>query len=246
LWGIGQGINVGLILGYLSHYFLMSLEVIGFSRDKLSVLQSEMIKAMLEVAEGQSMDLDFETDTKVESSRYLEMIGKKTGALIGFSTFGGAVLGQSDHALSESLRAFGRKLGVTMQIRDDLVGVWGGSKESGKETAKDVMRRKKTFPFFKALQMLSGENLKLLLQHFEGNQEADPQTVERLVAIMEREGVRESCEKEANHLMEDLFTSLRALKIPIGKLSALESFSRYAFDSIGTLRQAPSQTVARH
>lgn len=243
LWGIGQGINVGLILGYLSQHFLLLLQEKGFPAKKLFVLKDSMIESMLEVAQGQSMDLDFESDLKVESSRYLEMIEKKTGSLIGFSTYGGALLGQDDLTVAESFKRFGRKLGVAMQIRDDLIGIWGDKEQSGKEKALDLRRRKKTLPFFKSLELLKGENLELLSYHYEGSHEPDSKTVSRLVTVMESQGVREACEKEANRLWQDLFTPLHAANVPQAKLGTLEAFARYAFDSIGTLRQTATQAA---
>lgn len=240
LWGVGQGINVGLILGYLTLHFVLQLREKGFSHEKLFVLERNFTETMLEVAQGQSMDLDFETLFHVPASKYLDMIEKKTGSLISFSTFGGALLAQEDSATAEAFKTFGRKLGVAMQIRDDLVGVWGGKEQSGKETAKDLRRRKKTFPYFKALDVLSPGNLKLLRDHFAAQDEPDSRTVDQIVSVMERDGVREICEKEANALVEDLFKPLHARKIPARKLAPLETFSRYAFDSIGTLRQPVS------
>jgi len=150
LWGIGQGINVGLILGYLSGKFLLSLSQKGTSKENLFALEAQMNEAMVEVAEGQSLDLDFETRMSVEPSEYLTMIGKKTGALIGFSTYGGAFLGSKDQALALKFKDFGRKLGVAMQIKDDLVGIWGGGANNReKRKPKTFEGGKKRFHFFK-------------------------------------------------------------------------------------------------
>jgi len=241
LWGIGQGINVGLLLGYLSHEFLLTLSHQNVSKETLVALEKTMNEAMIEVAEGQSLDLDFESRMSVEPSEYLTMIGKKTGALIGFSTYGGALLGSHDESIAMKFKNFGRKLGVAMQIKDDLVGIWGGSDQSGKDAAKDLRRRKKTFPFFQALKRLNGNDLILLKDYFRSSAEPDEATVNRLVELFETNGVREACEKEANELMKDVFLSLTSTGVSTDKLGMLELFSRHAFESIGTLRQPASR-----
>jgi len=243
LWGIGQGINAGLILGYLAYEFALQLEKPekpGHFPFKIQSMFKHLNEAMLEVAEGQSLDLDFEIKTDVPPDRYLEMIGKKTGALISLCTFGGAFLAQDNDAISEKFKMFGRKLGVAMQIRDDLIGIWGASKASGKEEAKDLRRKKKTFPIFKAFTSLKGNDLELLRNYFHDSAPPEDAVVSKIVAIFEQKGVREACEKEAAALMSDVFSTLHESGIDSGRLTQLEAFSRHAFDTIGTLRQVAS------
>lgn len=236
LWGIGQGINVGLILGYLSHLFILKLLDRGFSQQQVLMLLDEMTNTALEVAEGQSLDLDFETKSNVAPQAYLEMIGKKTGSLISFSTYSGAYLGSGNESIAKQFKEFGRRLGVAMQIRDDLVGIWGDKALSGKEAAKDLRRRKKTFPVFTAFSLLKGDDSALLQNYFISKDEPEEKTIKKILELFEQKGVREHCTNEANHFMQNIFATLQKTGIDLKKLEGLEAFSRHAFDSIGTLR----------
>jgi geranylgeranyl diphosphate synthase type I len=241
LWGIGQGINTGLLLGYLSHEFILHLEEKKFSQEKILALLHAYTKMTLELAEGQSMDLDFETRQNVSMEEYLEMIGKKTGALISLCTYGGALLAQENHAVASKFQAFGYKLGVAMQIRDDLVGIWGGSLQSGKEMAKDVWRRKKSFPVLKAFHTLQGEKRQRLLHYYQGFEEPNEKTVEQTVLLLEEGGGRQEGMALASSLLEEAFKLLRSTQIPPEKLAALENFAHHAYQAIGTLRQPIQQ-----
>ncbi len=240
LWGIGQGINVGLILGYLSEEFFLDLLNHDFPQEKLVSLTRAMIDTKLEVAEGQSLDLDFETKSSVNPSEYLNMIGKKTGALISLCTYGGSLLAQDNPVVAEKFKDFGRRLGIAMQIRDDLVGIWGGKEQSGKERAKDLRRRKKTFPIFNALQHLKGKDLERLQDYLRSSEEPKEETIAQIITSLEQSGIRAECEKSANQLMDEVFATLHQIGISQAKLGPLETFSRHAFDSIGTLRQVAS------
>jgi geranylgeranyl diphosphate synthase type I len=238
LWGIGQGVNTGLVLGYLSQIFILKLREKKFSDDKIFSLLEAFNEMTLELAEGQSLDLDFETREKVSPEEYLVMIGKKTGALIGVCTFGGAFLSQDDAHLAQKFKQFGRKLGTAMQIRDDLVGIWGETKDSGKEPGQDLWRRKKTFPVLKAMSFLSGENLNFVKDYYASNTAPSKEIIQKIVKIFDDAGVREQVVENADYYLREAFDLLQqSVNHQQKALDSLLNFSKHAFEAIGTLRQ---------
>jgi geranylgeranyl diphosphate synthase type II len=71
---------------------------------------------------------------------------RKTGALIAAALeLGGIVAGGTPVQL-ESLKAYGRNVGLAFQITDDLLDVAGNQEAVGKRLAKDADRGKLTFP----------------------------------------------------------------------------------------------------
>ena len=71
---------------------------------------------------------------------------RKTGALIVAALeLGGIVAGGTPTQL-ETLKAYGRNIGLAFQITDDLLDVAGNQEEVGKRLAKDADRGKLTFP----------------------------------------------------------------------------------------------------
>jgi geranylgeranyl diphosphate synthase type I len=237
LWGIGQGINTGLLLGYVSQIFLLKLREKGVSDQKIFMLLESFNEMTLELAEGQSLDLDFEKRQEVSPEEYLVMIGKKTGALIGVCAYGGALLSESDLDQAEKFKLFGRKLGTAMQIRDDLVGIWGETQESGKESGKDLWRKKKTFPVLKAASVLNGENLRLVKAYYASDITSSDEMIQKMIKVFEEAGVREMTLQKANEYLKEAFEILESLPIPQKQLEPLKSFSKHAFEAIGTLRQ---------
>ena len=63
---------------------------------------------------------------------YLDMIGRKTAALIAGSVQAGAMLATDDARVIEAYRSFGWALGMAFQINDDLLGIWGDEHATGK------------------------------------------------------------------------------------------------------------------
>ncbi|MGH2510194.1 MAG: polyprenyl synthetase family protein, partial [Ktedonobacteraceae bacterium] len=108
--------------------------------------------ACLVIAEGQYLDLSFETRQDISIAMYMDMISRKTAALIGSATKMGALLGTRDPATIESLHSFGFEMGIGFQVRDDVLGIWATSEELGKTSAGDIYRRKKSLPILHALE----------------------------------------------------------------------------------------------
>ena len=73
------------------------------------------------------------------------MIGRKTAALISASIEAGALLATEDEDVIARYRGFGWALGLAFQLNDDLLGIWGPERTTGKEPS-DVVHRKKTLP----------------------------------------------------------------------------------------------------
>jgi geranylgeranyl diphosphate synthase type I len=83
---------------------------------------------------------------------YLEMIGKKTAALMACATQVGALLSTDDESVIETYRTFGYELGLVFQIVDDVLGIWGLGEATGKAVGEDIVNRKKSLPIVYALQ----------------------------------------------------------------------------------------------
>ena len=121
-------------------------------------LCSLMVKASLEICEGQQMDMDFETLASATESEYLEMIRKKTACLIGVSLQMGALLAGADHEACMTLYKFGEKLGLGFQIQDDFLDVFGDERLTGKQKGGDILRGKKNFLYIHTYNRLSPDD----------------------------------------------------------------------------------------
>src|SRR5215213_5374707 len=78
-------------------------------------------KTAAEVCEGQQLDMDFESLSRVSKSDYLEMIRLKTAVLLGFSLELGAFLGGASGEDRKALYEFGVNIGIGFQLMDDVL-----------------------------------------------------------------------------------------------------------------------------
>jgi geranylgeranyl pyrophosphate synthase len=108
----------------------------------IPVMLRRMTETMIEVCEGQALDKMFETAGIVSSEAYLDMINRKTAALIAFSCeLGGLLAGVAAPHL-QMLTQFGRALGLAFQIQDDLLDVTADPEKLGKPVGSDLAMRK--------------------------------------------------------------------------------------------------------
>jgi geranylgeranyl diphosphate synthase type I len=152
IWGEPQAINAGDGMFALAHLALQHLSEKGLPDDRVLVAHQVFDRTCLTLCEGQYLDMNFENRLEVDVDEYLAMIRRKTATLMSCSTHLGALLGSDDAGLATRYARFGGNLGMAFQIEDDILGIWGEEKATGKPQASDIRQRKKSLPIVYALQ----------------------------------------------------------------------------------------------
>ncbi len=109
--------------------------------------------ATLEMVGGQQADIAATGQPPSDLTAYLRMVELKTGALMGAATAMGAVAAGASLEVVTACERFGRTLGIAFQLRDDTLGVFGDTKETGKPVGNDLLRRKQGLPLLLALNL---------------------------------------------------------------------------------------------
>jgi geranylgeranyl diphosphate synthase, type I len=193
LWGIGQAINAGDALFAVAHLPLYRLASSGVTADLSLRLLEAFDRMTIAIVEGQTLDLTFETRSDVSAGEYLEMIAGKTAAIVRFAAWAGALLGGADEVAASRWAEFGLALGLGFQARDDLLGIWGMQEATGKAPADDVRRRKQSLPIL-ILRDRLGDAERAELDRLYAAPNVDPVGVARVLALLQREGVRQEVE----------------------------------------------------
>lgn len=230
IWGVPLAINAGDALFALSRLALYRLLEDGFSERRVLALMRVYDETCLALCEGQYLDISFERRTDVTVEAYLEMIGKKTAALLAASVQAGAILATDDDDVGEAYRRFGYDLGMAFQMADDVKGTFWSSTESGKPEAGDVRKRKKTLPLVWALEHASEDDRDRLGAIYtdgvgtpDGREPSvatpmDDAEVSEVLAILERCGARDHALAEARRYRDRSLEQLEQLPCrPDGK-----------------------------
>lgn len=195
LWGIGQAINAGDALFAAAHLPLYSLVERGVPAAlALSVIEA-FDRMTIDIVAGQTLDLGFEARPDVSPAEYLRMIAGKTAAIVRYAAWAGARIGEVMDEQAARWADFGLALGLGFQIRDDLLGVWGVPRETGKAPADDIRRRKQSLPILILRQRLGVVEQEELARLY-AEQEIGPRGVARVLELLEREEVHAAVEAE--------------------------------------------------
>ena len=225
IWGVPLAINAGDALFALSRLALYRLLEGGFSERRVLALMRVYDETCLALCEGQYLDISFERESRVTVDAYLEMIGKKTAALVGASVQAGAILATDDADTIEAYRRFGYDLGMAFQMADDVKGTFWTSAASGKPEAGDVRKRKKTLPLVWALEHASEADRRRLTEIYEPVRGTDTFAVDgpsamsdaevaEVLEVLERCGAREHALTEARRYRDLALAHLDRLPCP--------------------------------
>lgn len=105
-----------------------------------------------QVCEGQQFDMNFENQAAVTLEQYIEMITLKTAVLLAYSMYQGARIGGASHQDAENLYQCALLMGISFQIKDDWLDVYGNSQKVGKRVGGDIIANKKTYLLISALE----------------------------------------------------------------------------------------------
>ena len=149
LWDNQSSVLVGDYL--FSKSFQLMVET-----DSLQVL-SILADASSTISEGEILQLSAVKNIKTDESAYFKIIEGKTAALFAAATEVGAVISNVERKKADALANFGKALGISFQITDDLLDYVGSEEVLGKNIGDDFKEGKVTLPLIKAISRSSKE-----------------------------------------------------------------------------------------
>ena len=190
MWGTSKALIAGNLLRVIADQCLENVVDAEVEIPRTLDVTGLLTEAYLEMIEGQYLDISYEGRLDMRMDDYMRMISLKTGALIRCAASLGARIGTRDPEIIGAFSDWGRSLGYAFQIRDDVLGVWGDEKTTGKPVGADIRRKKNSLPVLYAMSVATGDDRKLLLQIYDKH-ELDDDDVNTVLDIMNRAGVKE-------------------------------------------------------
>lgn len=124
----------------------------------------------------------------------------------------GAIVGGASRNLIESLRAFALPLGFAFQLRDDLLGVFGDTEQTGKPAGDDLREGKRTILMAYARNG-ADRSTRALLDELVGDPELDAQQIDMLRTTITATGAVDEVEKLITRSRERCITALESTSL---------------------------------
>lgn len=214
VWGIPVAVVSGNTMLKVADLAAGRLLDMGVSVSAAIEAGEALTRGYLRMMEGQFLDIEFESRATISVQEYLDMIERKTGALIEMAVYLGPLVArdrQPDRKLAEGFRVIGWELGRVFQIRDDILGVWGGP-VTGKPVGADIQRRKKALPAVHALGVATGATRRELHAIYAKQTVSEPD-VARVLEIMERLDTQSYCQRMAEERWQHGRLMIKSLKL---------------------------------
>jgi geranylgeranyl diphosphate synthase type I len=214
IWGNNQAINAG-DGAYGLAFYVLSLANFP-TLDPWMIVHGERLlaKACVDTVWGQMLDLSFETREDVQTDEYVQMVGLKTGPLLGVALGGGALFAGKSLEIVQALDQIGRHLGIAFQIQDDVLGVWGDSAQTGKSNMDDITHKKKALPILWGLQHLSPELVIELREIYHQPAPLSLDAATRVHDILTDAGIRQAIEGQAKQYYSQVIEGIQTLYPP--------------------------------
>ena len=183
----------------------------GISEKAICEMVAKLSSACIQVCEGQATDVrmaSMNDELSIDSPQYINMISKKTAALFELSCALGVLSAPNSNAIDvERLSWFGRNIGIAFQLVDDLIGITGDPKLTGKAVGNDLREGKKTYPILLALRNAKGENRGKILRIF-GRKNASASDLKDAVGTISTIGIDQEIRLAARTHIEKAVQSL--------------------------------------
>ena len=150
-----DGSKTAVMLGDIL-YSKAFTELVGFDKDVAKSIASSVTA----LSKGEMQDVKMSDEFNEDEDKYLDMLYLKTATLIESAAYASALLAGKD---AKKYGIYGRNLGLSFQIIDDILDITADSATLGKPSMNDFVEGKCTLPYiylYKVLDIQDKQRLK--------------------------------------------------------------------------------------
>ncbi|XP_052208286.1 solanesyl diphosphate synthase 1, chloroplastic isoform X2 [Diospyros lotus] len=217
LYGTRVAVLAGDFMFAQSSWYLANLENLEVIK-----LISQVIK---DFASGEIKQASSFFDCDVELDEYLIKSYYKTASLIAASTKGASIFSGVDSSVSEQMYQFGKNLGLSFQVVDDILDFTQSAEQLGKPAGSDLAKGNLTAPVIFALQ--KEPKLRELIE----SEFCETSSLDEAIQLVKRRGGIESARNLAKERADQAIQNLQCL--PQSAIRrALEGMVKYNLERI--------------
>lgn len=201
--GYHRGISYAIITGDIGAFLGYELIVASsFPKEKVVRALACLNDFLVKTAYGEILDIEFDTKKNIAWNDIFKVRTYKTA----YYTFAmplsvGAILAGAESAKLKAIEKYSLPVGIAFQLVDDILGVFGDIKITGKSNESDIKEGKKTLLFTKALELANKSDRQFLSKRY-GSRKATKADIKKIRDIIRRSGAVDSSFSQAKMLIE--------------------------------------------
>ena len=193
--------------------------------DKMPAVLGTFTDTAIEIDEGQQLDIDFEERGDVREEEYIEMIRLKTSVLLACAAKIGAIMADAPKEDAENIYKFGEAIGLSFQLQDDYLDVYGNPEVFGKAIGGDITSNKKTYMLINALNKAEGAEKKELEQWIGAKDFDRDEKVKAVTRIYNSLGIDKMAKAKMEQYYNDAIAFLDKVNVPESRKQALRDYA---------------------
>jgi len=234
IYGIGPAINSGTFAYFIGQKLIEKTAL--DNRKKLAIYQ-EYMTLLREAHIGQGLDIvgldlvlaDIGTNPDALVDAVMDIHWRKSGVVFGSFSRMGAILGSGSALQIRMLGEFFGEIGTLFQVHDDIINVTG-FQQNLKQQFEDLEHRKITLPIAIALQNLSANTRKQLIQQL-ANKNCDPKLLnQNLIEAINISNSIQLCEALIEKRYYNALDKLHHSQCKISNIEHITMFARKILD----------------
>ncbi len=183
--------------------------------------------AVRELSEGELLQMEKARKLDISEEVYYEIIKRKTASLIASCCAVGASSSGADDEMVSLFHAFGEKVGIAFQIKDDLFDY--GDLDVGKPLGIDIKERKMTLPLIYALNR-SDWGIKRRIINIIKNDSDKPAKVAEVIAFVKEKGGIEYAQRQMQIFVDQAMVLLESVPLSMPHRNALQKLVLYTIE----------------
>ena len=205
------GLSAAVLLGDLALVWSdQMLNTAGLTTEQYARVMPFYNEMRVELMAGQFLDIHEQTQKDTSVDRSMKIARYKSGKYtIERPLHLGAAITSGSKEITHALSAYGLPLGEAIQLRDDLLGVFGDPSVTGKPAGDDLREGKRTVLIAMTNERQSDAQREMARKFF-GKPDIDAAGVGILQEIIESTGARAELEATIDRLTEESLTAAQS------------------------------------
>ena len=198
------GESMAIVLGIIGYYEAIRLITQSQFKDELKIKAiNEFSYFMTNTGYGEGLDVDLSYREKIKQKDIFDIYTYKTAyyTIIGPLKIGAILAGAKKKDL-KIFEDYGTPLGIAFQIQDDILGIFGDEKSTGKKTGDDIKEGKNTILFTQALKRANSKQ-KEILEKLWGKRNINIKEINQVREVIIQTGSLKYCQELAINLTKE-------------------------------------------